>query len=476
MEQRAELQILKNRREEFFSHWVNTVESQDHFKSIEFFKTPKFHESAYAFIDILFSAYDQNKIPSFPDESIEPLFSFWKHTKKTFMSRGMSLKDIALLIMSFKTTLKDIHLIDFDQETEQRLSHLLDFLGLLTFEQYSQKNEQMISSQAQKIGQLQRKSNQISISSQSPAMTSVFKSIGLVLDNDISVLLRGESGVGKDFIASLIHNHSHRKDAPFVAINCAAIPKDLIESELFGHEKGAFTGANEKKIGKFELAQNGTLFLDEIGELNMDLQVKLLRVLQNKCFERVGGKDTIQMTARLITATNKDLEAAIQDKTFRLDLFYRINVFPIAIPSLRNRQEDIVSLSEFFLEKYAKEFKIPRPTIDDQALTYLKSYSWPGNIRELENLMQRSVLLASGGQITEEILNFQPGQTQNTLMIESTVEEIRSLESIEKDAIFNAIKSTNGNVMKAAKALGITRTTLYNKAKKYQIPLDESRF
>ena len=317
----------------------------------------------------------------------------------------------------------------------------------------------------------------------SRVMGPVFKAIQLVLDNDITILLEGESGTGKDVLATLIHNNSSRKTKPMVTLNCGAIPKDLIESELFGHEKGAFTGATETRPGKFEQADGGTLFLDEIGELPLDLQVKLLRVLQNREVERVGGRKRIPIDVRIIAATNKQLKQAVEAKQFRLDLYYRLNVFPIAIPPLRERREDIVPLAQFFIEKYAKEFNQTPSELSQDAEVYLLKQPWEGNIRELENLMQRMAIIAEGRPITATLLAYLPGQNTH-LMLPDTPEEcshmpditvpkdnhIPTLEEVEKSALQHALNVTKGNIRKAASALGISRTTFYNKAENLEYP------
>ena len=231
----------------------------------------------------------------------------------------------------------------------------------------------------------------------SPALQTVLSAISKVAPTDSTVLITGETGTGKELVARAIHRRSGRTPRAFVSVNCAAIPRDLIASELFGHEKGAFTGATQKRLGRFELADGGTIFLDEVGELSPDIQVALLRVLQEREFERVGGVQPIHVDVRVIAATNRDLKAAVADGTFRQDLFYRLNVFPIEVPPLRERKDDLLMLVEYFVQRYAKRAGKNIRSIDKKALDLMNAYDWPGNIRELQNIIERSVILSSGG-------------------------------------------------------------------------------
>ncbi len=261
-------------------------------------------------------------------------------------------------------------------------------------------------------------------------------------------------------MAQAIHQLSARASEPFVAVNCGALPESLLESELFGHEKGAFTGADKMKVGRFELAGNGTIFLDEIGEISAATQVKLLRVLQSRQIERLGGTKTIQTKARTIAATNRDLEAMLQDNTFREDLYYRINVFPINLPPLRVRKEDIPNLVAHFLKKLGRD----ENSISSAALEHLMRYRWPGNVRELENVIERSLIMSSGKRIEEEDLpmhvkNIPTNPGELSLAIP---DDGLSLEQVEKDLLRNALNKAGGNKSKAAKLLGITRRKLYS--------------
>ncbi|PZU87288.1 MAG: sigma-54-dependent Fis family transcriptional regulator [Chryseobacterium sp.] len=301
----------------------------------------------------------------------------------------------------------------------------------------------------------------------SPLLQDVIEKVQAVAPTDTSVLVVGESGTGKEKIAHSVHQLSERKKSKIVVVNCAALPHSLIESELFGHEKGSFTGATELRIGKFEQANGGTLFLDEIGELPLDSQVKLLRVLQEKEIERLGGNKTIKVDVRIVAATNRSLEKEVAEGRFRLDLYYRLNVFPIQLPSLRERKEDIKLLAKYFLNKYATASKRNIVSISDEALHQLQLYDWPGNIRELEHLIERSVLLAKTTEITQFDL---------PKAIEKSTEEynieIKSLEEIERNHILKALQSSNGKVSGtggAAEVLKIQAQTLYSKMKKLGI-------
>lgn len=303
----------------------------------------------------------------------------------------------------------------------------------------------------------------------SPLLRNVFNKIEMVAPDDTSVLILGESGTGKEKIAHTIHNLSPRKSKPMVTVNCAALPLTLIESELFGHEKGAFTGANDKRIGKFEQADGGTIFLDEIGELPLEAQVKLLRVLQEKEIERLGGSNTKKINVRIITATNRNLEKEVAEGRFRLDLYYRLNVFPIELPALRQRKEDIPALVYHFLDKYNKKASKPVTGISGEALEELQSYDWPGNIRELEHLVERSMLLSAGSEITAIDL---PVANQTSHMESGDNSRVKTMEEMERDHIMSILKICKGKVYGpggAAEILNIPSTTLNSKIKKLGI-------
>jgi two-component system response regulator AtoC len=317
---------------------------------------------------------------------------------------------------------------------------------------------------------------------ESPAMKAIYDMVARVADSPSTVLITGESGTGKELIAKALHRGSARRDKPLIKVNCAAIPKDLVESELFGYEKGAFTGAVGSKPGRFELADGGTLFLDEIGEIPVEIQVKLLRALQESEFERVGGIKTLKVDVRLIAATNRDLKALIADGRFREDLYYRLAVVPIALPPLRDRREDIPHLVHHFIEKYDRRLGKKVEGIDEEALQQLLGYAWPGNIRELENLMERSVLFADGPRIEASALPdaLREKGAAAPLPIAavgplgaiaapsgaSMKEIVRHAQAeLERELIARALEETGGNVTRAAKRLQISRKSLQVKMK-----------
>ena len=293
-----------------------------------------------------------------------------------------------------------------------------------------------------------------------------------VAGSDASVLLQGESGTGKELFAKAIHSLSLRKDKPYITINCAAIPRELLENELFGSEKGAFTGAHARKMGKFEIAHGGTIFLDEIGDMDIAVQAKLLRVLQQKNFERLGGTKTVDVDVRVIAATNKDLNELIRGKRFREDLFYRLSVFPIQIPPLRERPDDIKELADYFIDKYRREMKKPPKSLSREAINLLQKYHWPGNVRELENTVERAVILAEGKKITPDHLAIRLQRTDEIQLREGAgLKEIGAHAQMkaEKAAIVRVLKQVRNNKRKTAKILMIDYTTLFDKIKKYQI-------
>jgi two-component system, NtrC family, response regulator AtoC len=314
----------------------------------------------------------------------------------------------------------------------------------------------------------------------SPALEALFAVVEKVADTPSTVLITGESGTGKELVARALHANSSRKDGPFIKINCAAIPKTLMESELFGYEKGAFTGAVSSKPGRFELADTGTLFLDEIGEIPVEMQVKLLRVLQESEFERVGGIKTIKVDVRLVTATNRDLLKEVAQQNFREDLYYRLNVVPIHLPPLRERIEDVPLLVEHFVRKFNERLKKNIARVEDDALERLLSHPWPGNIRELENVLERSILFCEGNSIRARDLPHEvSGQTDAPMRPLSTSasgpapegslkEMVRQeTERLERELIQRALDETGGNVTQAARKLKISRKSLQNKMKDF---------
>lgn len=308
----------------------------------------------------------------------------------------------------------------------------------------------------------------------SEKIASVAQNIQKVAPSKTTALILGESGTGKELFARAIHNLSPRREYPFVPINCAAIPRELLESELFGHEKGSFTGADFRKLGKFELADKGTIFLDEIGEMDIALQAKLLRVLQEEEIERIGGLKTIKIDVRIIAASNKDLEKAVSEKAFREDLFYRLSVFPVKIPPLRERTEDIPLLVDFFLNKYCRELKAPLKSISKETMEMLVNYSWKGNVRELENTIERAIILCDGKMLTPEHVSLSPLPLEaglKNLPMNGTLEDAskEALRIAETQRITKALKETKGNKSRAAEVLQVSYKTLLTKIKEYHI-------
>jgi two-component system nitrogen regulation response regulator GlnG len=325
-----------------------------------------------------------------------------------------------------------------------------------------------------------------------PKMQEVYKTIGRIAASDVTVLLRGESGTGKELVARAVHHYSRRAGRPFVAVSCAAIPATLLESELFGHERGAFTDAKERKLGKLELSHGGTLFLDEIGDMPVDLQTKLLRALQERVIERVGGHEPIRIDVRVLAATNRDLEALMRDGRFREDLFYRLNVVAIQLPPLRERRRDVPLLVEHFLAKHAGE--LGERGVAPESLDRLVGYDWPGNVRELENVVQRAMVMATGGVILPEHLPIGPVSAAASVAVDATLEDIierklmecvRGLRAhasanlydlmvglVEKPLLRAVLRETGGNQVRAAQILGINRNTLRKKLTEHGIDPD----
>jgi two-component system response regulator AtoC len=299
------------------------------------------------------------------------------------------------------------------------------------------------------------------IITKSARMQRVIEVIKVVAKSNATVLITGESGTGKELVARAIHSQSSRHSKPFIAVSCAALPESLLESELFGHEKGSFTGAYAQKKGKFEFAEGGTLFLDEIGEMSANIQVHLLRVLEEKEFTRVGGNEPIKVDVRVISATNKDLRKAIEKQEFREDLYYRLNVVNVELPPLRERKEDVPLLAQHFLNKFASENRKEIGGFSPEAIEFLLDYDWPGNVRELENAIERAVILAKDSLITIDDL------PQENLSLGYSTASKKSIKEVEKEHILNVLRKTGDNYSEAARILGISRMTLYNKAKEY---------
>jgi len=339
------------------------------------------------------------------------------------------------------------------------------------------KNALLNSSLRREVDELKRelknKYQFENIIGQSGVMQEVFRAMEKVVNSNVTVLVQGESGTGKELIARAIHYHNkQRANNPFVAVNCSALPESLLESELFGHEKGSFTGATGRRVGKFEQANGGTIFLDEIGLMTPATQAKVLRVLQEREFERVGGNELVKVDTRVISATNKDLEDEVKKGEFREDLFYRIAVFPIKLPSLRERKEDIPLLAAHFLTKYAKqEGKEDLEAVSPDALELLMAYHWPGNVRELENAIERAVVLANPPEITAKDLPASIRSLGEKKIYEADNKLSSWIEKLEEEALRQALLECEGNISQTAKKLGIGRATIYRKAKKYGLPM-----
>jgi DNA-binding NtrC family response regulator len=303
------------------------------------------------------------------------------------------------------------------------------------------------------------------IIAKSPKMLKIIELIKTVAPTNATILIIGKTGTGKEVIARAIHHQSPRRNKPFIATSCAALPESLLESELFGHEKGSFTGAVERKKGKFEAGDKGTLFLDEIGEINANTQIHLLRVLEEKKITRVGGNEEISVDVRVIAATNRNLKANIKQRKFREDLYYRLNVVTIDLPPLKDRMEDILPLAEHFLKKYAEENNKRIKNFSDDVVKFMLNYSWPGNVRELENMIERGVILSKNTAITL-------GELPQDI-IHPTPVEGKTVEAVMRNHIINVLEETKGNISKAAEILGVRRMTLYNKLKKYNYTVNK---
>lgn len=462
------------------SLWINEVKNNPHFK--QELAHADIQKPSHKILSELLKYSEENTSSTIEKKDIKPVLDLWHGILEDKEELGLSSKDIAILLFSLKSSL--LNQSELASKLPQQLHTAVDILGVLTFELYSAEKEHLLQHQAQHIKyltSLTRDDKKLNIIGNSKAMQSIFDAIRLIVDKDISVLLEGESGTGKDLIATLIHQHSDRKDASFIVVNCASIPAELIESELFGHEQGAFTGADHKKLGKFELANNGTLFLDEIGELPYTMQAKLLRALQNQEIERVGSETKIKINTRIIAATNQDLQEMVNKKEFRLDLYYRINVFPIFIPPLRERKEDILPLAQHFIDIYAQKFHLSKKVLGADAESYLLAYHWPGNIRELENRCQRAVIISPDNYISSTAFQIYPGKNEEFLLPEKISPQLETnstttipLETMEKEHIRRALQNLKGNLKKTAEQLEISRTTLYNKIKKYNLPINHS--
>ncbi len=411
-----------------------------------------------------------------PNVGLEPLF-----LNKT-KSRDLTKSSIAFLCVPIRLGNKTIGALSVDRLFQENISFEED-IRLLTIissmvaqavqiHQLVKEEKRSLTFENQQLRtELKKKFRPKNITGESKRMIDVFSSIELVSQTKATVLLRGESGTGKELVAHAVHYSSDRADKPFVKVSCASLPESLLESELFGHEKGAFTGAHATKLGRFELSNSGTLFLDEIGEISRSVQVKLLRVLQEKEFERVGGTETIRVDVRLISATNKDLEKEVREGRFREDLYYRLNVIPIFLPALRERKEDIPLLVKQFIEKSNTENRKNIQHLSKDAWDHVMHYSWPGNVRELQNAIERAVIICQGDTIFREHF---PIDLQAKIAPLSENGEVarngnltEAVDALERKMIFQALEKTSGNKRKAAKMLGITERMFGYKVSKF---------
>lgn len=413
-----------------------------------------------------------------PKISENPLF-----LDKTCSRKGMEKKDISFICVPVKLGNEVIGTLSADKvfensnslEEDEQILKVIAALIANAVQLRQEAGEQMQQLEEENLrlhNELKQKFKPENIIGKSAAMRTVYSMISKVLQSNTTVLIRGESGVGKELVAQAIHYNGLRSHGPFIKVNCSAIPDNLIESELFGHEKGAFTGAVQSRKGRFESANGGTIFLDEVGDIPLSTQVKLLRVLQEKEIERLGSNKPVPVDVRVITATNRDLEELVAQKKFREDFYYRINVFPIFVPPLKERHSDIILLANHFVEKYSKQNKIVIKSISNSFMNALLNYSWPGNVRELENCIERAVLLCNDGVLRSIYL---PPQIRK----EEGDEEVHEnklqyhLDKLEKEMICEALEDAKGNMSKAASALGITERIMGLRIKKHEIDASE---
>jgi Nif-specific regulatory protein len=414
-----------------------------------------------------------------PRISEEPLFLDKTHSRK--VSDGL---DYSFICVPIKKENRVVGAISADRPFEGRTSlekgeKLLSVVAamvanhVINIETIRIEKEQLKTENIRLKSELENRYSFDNFIGNSNKMREVLQMISQVSSSSATVLIRGESGTGKELVANSIHYNSERNKKPFIKINCAAIPENLIESELFGHEKGSFTGASSLKKGKFEIADQGTIFMDEIGNMSLSAQVKLLRVLQEKEFERVGGYRPIKIDVRIVAATNSNLEEMVRQGRFRDDLYFRLNVFPIYLPSLRMRKTDIILLADHFLEKYSRLHKKDIKRITTPAIDMMMEYHWPGNVRELENCMERAVILCNEGAIHSYHLppTLQTGTKTKTLP--QSLEE--SVARLEKEVLMDALKNAKGNINKAAKLIRITVRKFSYKAERYGISYKDYR-
>lgn len=417
---------------------------------------------------------ETGKAVTIPKISQEPLFLNRTATRKTIRNQELSF-----ICVPIKKGSQVIGALSFDMPFDESYSlkdgkKLMSVVAtmvarhVINLETIRLEKEHLREENIRLRNELENRYRITDIIGNSNKMREVYQMISQVSKSNATVLIRGESGTGKELVANSIHYNSLRSKKPFVKVNCAALPANLIESELFGHEKGAFTGAIKQKLGKFEMANKGTIFLDEIGSVGMEVQVKLLRILQEKEFERVGGYQTIKTDVRIITATNKNLEQGVEEDSFRHDLYYRLNVFPIYMPPLRERKTDILLLVDHFLDKYARENHKTILRFSTPAIDMLMDYHWPGNVRELENCIERAVLLCEEGVVHSYHLppTLQTGTESGTLPVLSLEDAVANLE---KEMVIDALKNTRGNITLAAELLKTTVRKFSYKANKYSV-------
>ena len=409
-----------------------------------------------------------------PRISEEPMF-----LNRTGVRKSLRRKDISFLCVPIKIGNETIGALSVDHlfsrnvafEEDIRLLTIISSMisQAVRLRQSAQENQQRLQEENTRLQQeLKDRFRPANIIGNSKAMGNVYDQIAQVAKSNTSVLIRGESGTGKELVASAIHYNSLRADKAFIKVNCAALPETIIESELFGHEKGAFTSAITTRKGRFELAHSGTIFLDEVGDFSPSTQVKLLRVLQEREFERVGGTQTIKSDVRIIAATNRNLEEMIPEDKFRQDLYYRLNVFPIHVPALKERKSDILQLANYFVEKYSKQNQKTIRRISTPAIDMLMSYHWPGNVRELENCIERAVLVSEDDVIHGHYLppTLQTAEASGTVITGSLQ---ASLDNLERELLLEALKSARGNQAKAARSLGLTERLMGLRVKKHNI-------
>ena len=423
---------------------------------------------------------ETGKALAIPKISEEPLF-----LNRTASRRMKMKQEISFICVPVKRGKQVIGAFSVDKHYDESYSlkvgkNLMSVIAtmiaqhVINLETIRIEKDQLREENRRLQSELENKYRVTDIIGNSNKMREVYQMISQVSKSNATVLVRGESGTGKELVANSIHYNSLRTKGPFVKVNCAALPTNLIESELFGHEKGAFTGAIKKKLGKFELAHKGTIFLDEIGSVRLDVQVRLLRVLQEKEFERLGGHGTIKIDVRIIAATNKNLEDAVEDESFRGDLYYRLNVFPIYMPPLRERKTDILLLADYFLEKYARENGKSIKRFSTPSIDMLIDYHWPGNVRELENCIERAVLLCEEGVIHSYHLppTLQTGTETGTI---PTYSLQAAVSKLEKEMLIDALKNTRGNVTRAADMLKTTVRKFAYKAKHFDVDYRDYR-